>query len=311
MEEIGQTLREAREQLGITLEEAERATRIRTHHLAALERGEIDELPSPVQVRGFLGNYADFLGLDADRILLQYAEKLQSRRVRKKASPATSLPSASSSVEIRSRRPRWLSFDLFFAALVTLGVIAVLIWGGSRLMASVRRGGQETEAALEFLIPTQTSTVSPSPTSIPSSDASQAISVIPSPASITPTQPLVLGLTSEVNLRIVADKRAWVLVRVDGEEAFRGRLVPGDERSFTGQQVIEITTGNGAGVRVFYNGQDQGLLGDVGQVVIRLWSLDGVLTPTPTQTHTPTASPPATSTAPATATPPPVPGVGP
>ena len=71
MDEIGRTLLEAREKLGLTLEEVERATRIRTHHLEALEKGMIDALPSPVQARGFLNNYAEFLGLDANPILLK------------------------------------------------------------------------------------------------------------------------------------------------------------------------------------------------------------------------------------------------
>ena len=80
MKELGQKLRDTRERLGITLEEVESATRIRTYHLAALEQGDIEALPSPVQVRGFLGNYAEYLGLESDTILLEYAEKLQSRR---------------------------------------------------------------------------------------------------------------------------------------------------------------------------------------------------------------------------------------
>ena len=77
MDDIGRTLQEARERLGLTLEEAERVTRIRVHHLEAIERGDLDALPSPVQARGFLNNYADFLGLDAEAILLQYADTLQ------------------------------------------------------------------------------------------------------------------------------------------------------------------------------------------------------------------------------------------
>jgi cytoskeleton protein RodZ len=87
-----------------------------------------------------------------------------------------------------------------------------------------------------------------------------------------------------------------VRVLVDGEETFSGRMLPGEEQTFNGLESVEVTTGNGAGVRIYYNGQDQGTMGDVGQIVIRIWTLDGVLTPTPTQTQTPTASPPATDT---------------
>lgn len=302
MEDLGQRLREAREQLGITLEEAERATRIRTHHLEALERGDLEALPSPVQARGFLGNYADFLGLDVDEILLRYAERLQTRRTKTKPVGVTGAVGARPSVQIRSRRPRWLSFDLFFAAAVTLGVIAVLIWGGSRVMATIRPGSQATEAALEFFIPTQSPTYTPPPSTGPVAAAPESAATILSTETVVPTQPIILGISSEVNIRIVAQRRAWLRVVVDGETAYDGRMAPEEERVFTGEKVVEVTTGNGAGVRVYYNGQDQGLMGEVGQVVIRIWTLDGVLTPTPTQTHTPTPSPPATETPTATTT---------
>jgi hypothetical protein len=101
----------------------------------------------------------------------------------------------------------------------------------------------------------------------------------------------VLGIAESVNLRILVEKRAWVQVDVDDQEAYRGRLKPGEVLEFNGERVVEIITGNGAGLRIFYNGQDQGLLGDIDQVVIRLWTLDGVQTPTPTQTPTRTITP--------------------
>ena len=301
MEELGKRLRDARERLGITLEEVESATRIRTHHLAALERGDVDALPSPVQVRGFLGNYADFLGLDASEMLLKYAEKLQSRRTKLHTAIPTQERKLGPSVQVHSRRPRWMSFDLFFTATIIFGVIAVLLWGANHLMQSFRDGSQATEEALGFLIPSETPTLTPVPPAQPSV-VSDLEGVTPTPETVEPTQPIVLGLNSEVNLRIVAKQRAWIRVIVDGEEVFSGRILPGEEQTYTGLQAVEVATGNGAGVRVYYNGQDQGYMGEVGQVVLRVWTLDGVLTPTPTQTQTPTASPPATETLPVTPT---------
>jgi cytoskeleton protein RodZ len=61
MEEIGKTLRETRERLGLTLEEIERTTRIRKARLEALERGELDSMPSQAQARGFLRNPGHYL----------------------------------------------------------------------------------------------------------------------------------------------------------------------------------------------------------------------------------------------------------
>ena len=50
-----------------------------------------------------------------------------------------------------------------------------------------------------------------------------------------------------------------------------------------------VTTGNGGGLRAFFRGEDQGLMGELNEVVIRLWLPDaGAVTPTPSPTVEPT-----------------------
>lgn len=72
MSELGQRLRAAREAKGLTLVQAEEATRIRRDYLQALEEERYDALPGAVYVRGFLRNYAAYLGLDAQATLAEY-----------------------------------------------------------------------------------------------------------------------------------------------------------------------------------------------------------------------------------------------
>ena len=62
----------ARERKGVDLYRAERDTKIRARYLAALERGDYKELPGAVYTKGFLRNYALYLGLDPDDVLLQW-----------------------------------------------------------------------------------------------------------------------------------------------------------------------------------------------------------------------------------------------
>ncbi len=76
-EQIGNTLRQQRENLGLSLEEIERQTLLRSHYLKALEEGDYNRLPSSMQGRGMLSNYAKFLGLDEEQLLLQFAEGVQ------------------------------------------------------------------------------------------------------------------------------------------------------------------------------------------------------------------------------------------
>ncbi|MFQ6019962.1 MAG: helix-turn-helix domain-containing protein [Dehalococcoidia bacterium] len=66
---LGETLQSARSSRGVTLEDAERATRIPRKYLEALEREEYGIMPAPVYARGFLRSYAGYLGLDPGELL--------------------------------------------------------------------------------------------------------------------------------------------------------------------------------------------------------------------------------------------------
>jgi cytoskeletal protein RodZ len=65
---IGRILEQAREERGISLHQAEQATKIRARYLQELERENFDVLP-PVYVQGSLRTYADYLGLDAEALV--------------------------------------------------------------------------------------------------------------------------------------------------------------------------------------------------------------------------------------------------
>lgn len=82
---LGDTLREAREARRASLTDAERATKIRQKYLAALEEDDLASLPSPVYARGFLRNYAVYLGLNVDEVLELFEESRQPTRERIRA----------------------------------------------------------------------------------------------------------------------------------------------------------------------------------------------------------------------------------
>src|SRR5438093_13633078 len=86
MSRLGEQLRAQRERKGITLEQAAGDTRIREKFLKALEDGDYQALPGPVYTRGFLRNYAEYLDLETDELVMLYhhesgrpAEPLQTR----------------------------------------------------------------------------------------------------------------------------------------------------------------------------------------------------------------------------------------
>jgi hypothetical protein len=83
-------------------------------------------------------------------------------------------------------------------------------------------------------------------------------------------------------------QRAWIRALSDGQVRYEGRVEPGAIIDLAGDQLLEVTTGNGAAFRASLSGRDLGLLGGLDEVVTRLWSPQGEITPTPTVTLTPT-----------------------
>ena len=70
--ELGTTsLSEARLARGLTLEDAERGTRIARRFLIALEEHDYSVFPAPIYARGFLRSYCRYLGVDPEAQLAE------------------------------------------------------------------------------------------------------------------------------------------------------------------------------------------------------------------------------------------------
>jgi cytoskeletal protein RodZ len=66
---VGERLRTVREAKGLDYYRIERDTKIRAKYLAALEGGDFGVLPGDVYSKGFLRNYARYLGMDEDEVV--------------------------------------------------------------------------------------------------------------------------------------------------------------------------------------------------------------------------------------------------
>lgn len=295
--QIGKQLKSQREVLGLTLDDVEQHTHLRIRYLNALESGEIDELPSSVQGRGMLKNYAAFLGLDADQLLLEFAEGLQARLI--EAPPEPQEPLVRSRPTAHRREKQFLSRDLVIGILMGLFLVLFIIWGA--IQVTSLRAEEEVEptapSIAEVLNPSSTPSQIPTLTSTASSfqeENSEAGGIVAERSVIEQTQEVIfLSDTSDgaVQVQIVAQQRAWMRITVDGDVEFNGRILPGNIYGFAGEDYVEITTGNGAGLQVFYNGQDLGILGTFGEVINFVITVNGVQTPTPTITLSPTPTP--------------------
>lgn len=71
-EGVGHSLKVVRERRGLALADVSARLRIRRPYLEAIEGGAFGELPGAVYISGFLRQYADFLGLEAEQVLKTY-----------------------------------------------------------------------------------------------------------------------------------------------------------------------------------------------------------------------------------------------
>jgi cytoskeletal protein RodZ len=296
LKEIGNELRDRRELLSLHLDEVERNTHVKAHYLSALERGALDELPSTVQTRGMLSNYATFLDLDVDALLLRFADALQARhRERNPQKPVRKpgQPIIANMPPVRS----FIAGDMIFGVGMAILLVGFAIWGVSRVMTiQSQREVQPTAPSISDIL-----LASPDPSSYTATPTFLPVEAFPGEATVTveiPTQ----NVNAQVQLNLVAVERTYMRVVVDGEVSFDGRVVPGNAYPFEAENQIEVLVGSGAAVRIVYNGRDLGLMGTFGQVVNNVYTETQILTPTAMPTATGTITPTPTNTVPPTAT---------
>jgi len=274
----------------MTLDKVERQRRMRDEFIKALEEGAFDKLPSPVQTRGMLANYATFLDLDPDTILLRFADGLQARH-REKYSET---PREKIQMEVTTSMPLLRSFiagDLIFGVVIISILVALAIWGVGRVVGSQNA---EVEATAPSIVDVLGSTAVPTgtldATFVPVGDNPPATSINTDP--LIPSDGLLTsGVDANVVVSIFAVERAFIRISVDGEQVFEGRIAPAETMTFQAENQVVILTGNAAALRVTYNGRDLGLMGGVGEVVSRVYLVSGVATPTATTSPTVTSTP--------------------
>jgi len=286
-EEIGRKLHHRRALISLSLEDVFENIHVRTPYLEALEAGRFDELPSPVQARGMLANYAEFLNLDVDTILLRFADGLQLQRLEKQqtlASPKTTSKELSSS---RLRFKNLFSLDLLVMIVLFFGFAAFIIWGLNRILAVDSPDTEATELpeVADVLLATSSST----PEATLDEDVTDLL------AEVTPTgellnTPIFTPAISNfpINIVIIPSQQAWVQIFSDFSLVYEGRLLPGNAYEYSGDEIVEILTGNAGALEIYFNDQDIGSAGLIGQVETLTFTETGLVRPTPTITPIPT-----------------------
>ncbi len=191
---FGDTLRQARAYKGVTIKEAEQATRINRHHLAALEEENFSALPPLIYQRGIVRNYASYLDLDAGKLLAMFEE-------------AHGFESSTDVVPAVKPLNMPNHFAPNFAIIAFMVVMSAIVfaWAYSAYFAP-----EETNPTVAAMIPTVTpipvdEVVLPTMTPVPSSPTAMALAATTAPPKSAPTATPLPTPTVVVTAPIVTD----------------------------------------------------------------------------------------------------------
>ncbi len=296
--QIGAELRQRRETISLSIEDVEKFTHLRSQYIIALEQGRLESLPSLVQGRGMLANYAEFLDLDVDAFLIRFADALQTRRLEILAASKPEKDGEKKAPTQTARYPGWRRFltpDLMIGGTLFILFFILVIWGAARVNEMNEEVFEPTPPSIsEVLLNTDVFEQAPTPAETLAPTASApAVAVEPvQPGSALETAGAEItalpASSAPLQISIVSSQRTWMQVTVDNSVVFQGRTIPGNAYQYTGYESIELVAGNGSALTAVFNGQNLGPLGQFGEVVRQIFSAEGILTPTAQFTASPT-----------------------
>jgi cytoskeletal protein RodZ len=284
-QDVGGSLRDARERAGISLRTISANTKISVLALEALERNDVSRLPGGLFTRSFLRAYAREVGLDPDetlkRFLAQYPEAGEDAELRESGSEGLDRPPHSAGGRAL-RVVAWMLPILAGVAYFTLLRSDVSFTG------LVPRGAAETRPSLPEPPLTRPSSVPPvQEPSAPVRDAepTPAVAEVSAPASADPAPAGSIGETPSataepsvgeppapvapadvLSIGLAPTSDCWVSLRANGTPVFSGLMTAGDRREFQLRGEVTLTAGDAAALAFTINGEPGRALGAPGKV---------------------------------------------
>jgi len=249
VKEIGEKLMAARHTRGITLEQAQADTKIRSRYLKALEEGDVDAIPGEVYYKGFLRSYGNYLGLDGLSLVDEYKKRKGEQAPLPEETPLYPVPR-------RSSAPGWTWVIL---PLIFLVVAAWFI--KSRTPA---QRPPEPTGDVPAVVEHQEDLGS-------TEDTENEVRGTPERPEVQRQDPdeftTVFTLAeSPLNVWVKATDRCWVYVTGDGKPLLETTLEPGDERVFEVEKELVIRAGRPWALTLTLNDRVLGAGGVVGPV---------------------------------------------
>lgn len=247
LKKIGESLYRQRIEQNLTLENVAANTLISKRVLIAIEQGKIKDLPEPFYTKALIAKYAQSIGASE---ILEEQNTLETREQEQHDRQLVVSKQKSSSLR---RLPTFQlkSSHLYLAYLV---VVIVAIRAIALLVENPVIFDSSNISEKEIPLENTTSISNANSTTISSASPSQFVSQ----SNSNNSDSVVVGISLK--------DRCWLKVVVDGKVEFEGTLAKGTQKSWTGQEQINIIAGNAGGVVITYNHGQEKLLGKPGQV---------------------------------------------
>ncbi len=299
---LGEYLKSHREARGISLALAERDLRISRDYLESLEKGEFDNLPADVYVRGILKNYAEFLGISYKKTILPHY-------LRERGIHNSVYGERKKRVDITKKMLKTPSIILTPKTLVILGVLIFILglgfylWyqfsafasapeltvnqptEGAHVNTNVINITGKTNPGVDLLINGQKIDLAEDgsfKTRLTLQEGVNLVEVIAKnkvgkqtivQRNVLVTLPKVVSKSKNIReygvevVITIQNGATWLSVEEDGNPAYDGTMLPGSALTFRGKNSVTITSGKGINTLIKVNGKDWGVLENTSGVV--------------------------------------------
>jgi len=305
--EIGAQFKRVREDKDLSIPHLTATTLISERYLRAIENGEMDSLPEPIYVRGFIRKYGDALGVGDLSEDFPLDSVLPDRKWAGSAAAelrplhlyalyvgviagavsllATFLNSPDAN-KINDSQTSFSDSAQISSAKSNKSVEAVDLLpkiGGLEILrqtVSVPVAIANPASIPVATIPTEVKNQATTPNSANSGlsnllsnwASSNIASTNPDPNSaVLANGNFEFVGNKPVNVGIVMQGESWLRITVDGQTEFEGVLNEGKKLAWSGDRQISIRAGNASSVALSYNNQPIKLLGKEGEVAERLF----------------------------------------
>jgi cytoskeletal protein RodZ len=264
MKEIGAKLRAARETKNMTLAQVQEQTKIRLRYLEALESGVWEVIPGEVYRRGFIGIFANAVGLNGEALLREYDQAKEAQLGEPTHKGSTSA-SATEPVVV-ARPPTVVTSDVDSIKRQKVGWIPLLVILGL-ILAGILVAGRLTGGL------SQNKAVLKEPPLVGAPNGAQASMLKTAEPEATngenvghPATTIVQQLyPAPITVYAEFNEMVWVQVRADSQVKYRDGgatfTAKSPKQLWTANQEMVIRVGNSAGLRLTLNGKELGSLG--------------------------------------------------